>query len=287
MMSEQNPRRIAVVTDSTAYLPQNLVDEYDIHVVPLTLMLCGDSWRDNVDIDPPAFYELLESSSGFPTTSQPNAATFEELFSRLAERYEGIVTVVISDELSGTMDSALGAAAALPDVPIRVIDSRGTSMMLGFAVLEAARAADAGGDLEAVAAAAQEIIGKAHVYFVVDTLEYLHRGGRIGSAAKLLGSALNLKPILEISDGIVKPLTKVRTRRKALARLYELLEEQLNHGARVHMAVINVAAREEAEALGRELEARFHPVEMMFGEVSPVVGAHAGPGTVGVAFYAE
>jgi DegV family protein with EDD domain len=286
-MSEQNLSRIAVVTDSTAYLPQELVKELNIHVVPLTLMLGDRSWRDNVDIDPPAFYQLLEESSGFPTTSQPNVATFQELFSRLAESHEGIVTIVISNELSGTMDSAVAAAANLPDVPINIIDSRGTSMMLGFPVLAAARAAASGGDLETVAAAAQELVGKAHIYFVVDTLEYLHRGGRIGAAAKLLGSALNLKPILEIQDGIVKPLTKVRTRRKALDKLFELLQGELGTGRPVHMAVINVAAAAEAESLRKELEARFQPVEIMSTEVSPVIGAHAGPGTVGVAFYAE
>lgn len=286
-MSEQNPARVAVVTDSTAYLPPELVEEFDIRVVPLTLILGDRSWRDNVDIDPPAFYDLLEESPCFPTTSQPNVATFQELFSQLARSYQGIVTIVISDELSGTMDSAVTAAANLPDVPIRVIDSRGTSMMLGFTVLAAARAAAAGGDLAAVAAAAEELVGKTHVYFVVDTLEYLHRGGRIGAAAKLLGSALNLKPILEIRDGIVKPVTKVRTRGKAVSKLFEILGEQLGEGARVHMAVINVAATAEAQALKVELEERFHPVEIMSTEVSPVIGAHAGPGTVGVAFYAE
>ena len=286
-MSEQNRPRIAVVTDSTAYLPPKLVEEYDIHVVPLTLMLGDRSWRDNVDIDPPAFYRLLQESSSFPTTSQPNVATFQELFAQLAKSYAGIVTIVISDELSGTMDSAVAAAANLPDVSIKVIDSRGTSMMLGFPVLAAARAAAEGGDLETVAAAAEQLIGKTHVYFLVDTLEYLHRGGRIGAAAKLLGSALNLKPILTIQDGIVKPVTKVRTRRKALGRVYELLEEQLGDAERIHMAVINVAARREAETFRRELEERFRPVEMMSTEVSPVIGAHAGPGTVGVAFYVE
>jgi DegV family protein with EDD domain len=286
-MSEQSFRRIAVVTDSTAYLPTELVQAYDIHVVPLTLMLCGQSWQDNVDIDPPAFYRLLEESSGFPTTSQPNVATFQQLFAQLAQSHEGIVAILISDELSGTMDSAVAAAANLPGVPIKVIDSRGTSMMLGFPVLAAVRAAAEGADLETVAAAAQGLIGKAHIYFVVDTLEYLHRGGRIGAAAKLLGSALNLKPILAIQDGIVKPLTKVRTRRKALEKLFELLDEELGDASRVHMAVINVAAPAEAEALSRQLEARFRPVEMMSTEVSPVIGAHAGPGTVGVAFYSE
>ena len=286
-MNQTNRRRVAVVTDSTAYLPPEIVEEYDIHVVPLCLIMGEKEWLDNVDIDPPTFYELLKTSPDFPKTSQPSVAAFHELFVKLSQEAEGIVVVAISDELSGTLDSARAAAADLPDIPIEIIDSRGTSMMLGYPALAAARAAAAGGDLQTVADAARALIGKAHIYFVVDTLEYLHRGGRIGAAAKLLGSALNLKPILQIEDGIIKPLAKVRTRRKALEKVYELLAEQLAGAERVHMAVINVAAKQEAARFKQQLVQRFHPVEIMDTECSPVIGAHAGPGTVGVAFYAE
>ena len=160
-------------------------------------------------------------------------------------------------------------------------------MMLGFGVLEAAKVAAAGGDADAVVTKAHEILDKAHVYFVVDTLEYLHRGGRIGGASKLLGSALNLKPILELRDGTVQPVTKVRTRRKALATLLSFLDELVGEGDRAHMAVINVAALEEARALRDDLVARYNPVEVSITDVSPAIGAHAGPGTVGVAFYVE
>lgn len=286
-MNQTNRRRIAVVTDSTAYLPPEIVQEYDIHVVPLYLIMGEKQWLDNVDIDPPTFYELLKTSPDFPKTSQPTMASFHELFVKLSQEAEGIVVVAISDELSGTLDSARAAAAELPDIPIEIIDSRGTSMMLGYPALAAAQAAAAGGDLQTVADAARALIGKAHIYFVVDTLEYLHRGGRIGAAAKLLGSALNLKPILQIQDGIIKPLAKVRTRRKALEKVYELLAEQLAGAQRVHMTVINVAAPQEAARFKQQLVQRFHPVEIMDTECSPAIGAHAGPGTVGVAFYAE
>ena len=160
-------------------------------------------------------------------------------------------------------------------------------MMLGFCVLTAARAAAAGHDLHAVADAARGLMDKTHVYFVVDTLEYLHRGGRIGAAARLFGSTLNLKPLLEIKDGIVCPVAKIRSRQKALQRVYQLLEEQLPQGSKIHMSVLHVAAPEDAAQLRDELIARFHPVEMIETECGPVVGTHAGPGTVGVAFYAE
>jgi len=283
----QKHRKVAVVTDSTADIPQDLIEAHGIHVVPLQLMMAGKTWLDGVDINPPAFYELLQTSSAFPTTSQPSVSSFENLFVELSGQVDGIAVILVSDDLSGTLDSARAAKANLPEIPIELIDSRGVSMTLGFPVLAAAREAAAGGDLQAVANAARALIGKTHVYFVVDTLEYLHRGGRIGAAAKFLGSALNLKPILEIRDGIVKPVARVRTRSKALARLHELLQAQLKETDRIHMAVINVAAPEEATRLKAQLETRFYPIEVIETECGPVVGAHAGPGTVAVAFYVE
>lgn len=286
-MNQKTPRKIAIVTDSTAYMPRHLLEEHDIHVVPVVLVMDGKAWRDGVDIEPPAFYELLRTSSEFPTTSQPNAAAFEQLFVELAKVAEGILTLVVTSKLSGTYDSAMAAAANLPDIPIEVIDSQGVSMMMGFPLIAAAKAADAGGDLQTVADAARALLGKTHLYFVVDTLEYLRRGGRIGAAAWLLGSALNLKPILTFKDGVIVPLTKVRTRKKAMEMLYSLLDEQLTETDKVHMAVINVAAPEEAAELRDRLVERFHPVEMVETECSPAIGAHGGPGTVGVVFYVE
>ena len=286
-MSSSDPRPIAIVTDSTADIPPELIEEYGIHVVPQILIMGDKTWRDRVDIDSPTFYELLKTSSRFPSTSQPSATEFSDLFTRLAVDSAGIVAVLVSNEFSGTLSSARTAAANLPDIPIEIVDSRATSMQLGFTTLVAARVAAQGGSLEEVAVAAQARVGRVHVYFLVDTLEYLHRGGRIGGAAKLVGSALNLKPILEIRDGIITPLTRVRTRRKALEKLHELLDEHLASQDQIHMAVLHVAAADEAARLMAELDARFDPIEMIASECSPVIGAHAGPGTVGVAFYSE
>ena len=286
-METKTQRRIAVVTDSTAYMPQYLLDQYRIHVVPVMLIMGGKTWRDGVDIDPPAFYELLKSCRDFPTTSQPNAAAFEELFVKLAQDHEGIVVITVTSDLSGTYASAMAAKANVPHIPIEVIDSRGVSMQIGFPVVAAAQAADAGGDLQTVADAARALVGKTHLYFVVGTLEYLRRGGRIGKAAWLLGSALSLKPILQLKDGIIIPAAKVRTRRKALETLYGMIGELIPAGSRVHMAVINIATPDEAAELKEQMLARYHPVEMVEAECSPAIGAHGGPGTVGVAFYVE
>jgi DegV family protein with EDD domain len=279
--------RVAVVTDSGAYIPPELVDRYAIHVVPVYLIMGDRSWRDGVDIDPPAFYELLRTSPDFPKTSQPNVTDFRDLFIRLADQVEGIVAVLLTSKLSGTVGSATAAAAELPHLAIEIIDSEGVSMAEGYPVLAAARAAAEGGDLATVAAAARSFIGKTHLYFVLGTLEYLHRGGRIGTVSKLIGSALDLKPVLEFRDGMIEAAARVRTRGKALEKVYELVAEKISPGDRVHMSIINVAAPEEAAQFGAELIARFQPVEVMEVECSPAIGAHAGPGTVGVAFYVE
>lgn len=286
-MGERSRQRIAIVTDSTADLPRQLVEAYNIRVVPQVLIMEDKTWLDGVDIDPPTFYELLQTSPHFPSTSQPSVRAFQEVFLELSQDAEGIVAVLVSNELSGTMNSALAARASLPEVPIEIVDSRGASMMLGLTVLATARAASEGKDLESVANVARALVGQIHVYFVVDTLEYLHRGGRIGTAARLFGTALNLKPVLEIRDGIVQPVARIRTRRKALDRVHELLQEHLAEGERTHMAVIHVAAPKEAAHMAEQLKAQFNPTELLNSECGPVIGTHAGPGTVGVAFYTE
>ena len=286
-MEQRTTPRIAVVTDSTADIPRHLVEELGIYVIPQILIMGDRTWLDGIDIDPPAFYELLRTSPDFPSSSQPSVVSFQEVFTQLSTEADGIIAVLVSDELSGTLNSARMAAESLPDLPLEIIDTRSVSIQLGFIALEVARAAASGADMKTAADLARSMIGRSHVYFVVDTLEYLHRGGRIGAAARLFGTALNLKPILTIQDGIVQPVTKVRTRRKAIETLFQVIEEQVAGEDRVHMAVLHVAAPEEAARLGEKVEAHFQPVEMIHAECGPVVGTHAGPGTLGIAFYVE
>lgn len=285
-MSESKPR-VAIVADSTCDLPADLVQANGIHVVPLNLIMGDKTWRDGVDIDPPTFYKLLETSPDFPSTSQPNVAAFQSLFTELAQDFDGIAAVMISSDLSGTYESAQLAAENLPDVPIEVIDTRAVTASLGLIVLAAARAAAEGQDLASVAGVVRGLIDKVRIYFVVDTLEYLHRGGRIGSAAKLLGSVLNMKPILAIEKGVVVPLSRVRTKKKALATVEEMVQEHVSPDSRVHLNVFHVAAPDAAVAFGETLQGQLHPVEMVHSECGPVIGTHVGPGTVGVAFYVE
>ena len=286
-MGGNTGRRIAVVTDSTSDLPRELAEEHGIRIIPQVLIMGTKTWRDGVDIDPPAFYELLQTSSDFPASSQPSVADFRQAFEELAPNADGIAAILVSDELSGTINSARMAKESLPGVPIEIVDTRSVSAQLGFIALAAARAAAAGADLQTVVDTARAMIGHSSVYFVVDTLEYLHRGGRIGAASRLFGTALNLKPLLTIKDGIVQPVTKVRSRRKALATLLQLLDEELAGKEHIQMAVLHVAAPEEADQLAEQLADRYQLADILRTECGPVVGTHAGPGTLGVAFYAE
>lgn len=280
-------RKVAVVMDSTANLSPEILAENDLETIPLNLIWDGKSYRDGIDISTDEFYERLANSSDLPTTSQPSVGDFHELYTRVAETADSIVCVTLSSGISGTYASAVGAADLMEGYPIEVIDSRSVSVGHGFITLAAAHAAQAGADLYEVAQAARDLVPKMDVYFAVDTLEYLHRGGRIGGASWLIGSALSIKPVLQIDDGLIDSLTRVRTKKKALKYLADLAEEKYGGKNNVHLAVVDAVSPDEARLLGEELQERLNPVELVYGELSPVIGTHGGPGTVGFGGYYE
>ncbi len=280
-------QRIAVVTDSSAYIPEEALGDLSIPVIPLWLHWGDERFRDGVDIDPPAFYQRLRTEKTFPTTSQPSAGEFENFFRQVGAEADAVVGVFISSKLSGTVPNAQAAQAQLPDRTIRIVDSLSTSMGLGFAVLAAARAAAAGRSLDAVVAAAEEMRDRMQVLFAVDTLEYLHRGGRIGGAKRLLGTALNIKPLLYLEEGLIEPLAQVRTKRKAVAQMLEVAEERLDGKRMAQVAVLDVDSPEEGDAIAGWVEERFGISPVYRTTVSPAIGTHAGPGTVGLCFCPE
>ncbi len=284
-----NTGKIAVVTDSTAYIPQEALGGLSIPVIPLWLLWGDEHFRDGVDIDPPAFYHRLREAEILPTTSQPSAGEFMDFFRRVAaeNNTDTIVGIYISGGISGTIASAEAAKAQLPELNITVIDSLGASMSLGFIVLAAARAAAAGKSLGEVIAVAEDVRDRAHILFAVDTLEYLHRLGRIGGAQRLLGTALNIKPLLHLEDGRVEPLAQPRTKRKAVARMLKVVEERLGEKRMAEVAVLDVDSPEEGDAIAEQVKERFDISTVYRTKVSPVIGIHVGPGTVGVAFYAS
>lgn len=279
--------KVAIVVDSTAFIPTDLVEKYNLHVIPQILNWEGKSYRDNVDINPEEFYTRLKTAKEMPTTSQPSAGEFHEFFSNLTQSYDSILAILISEPLSGTQASARAARDMMPDFPIEIVDSRSTVMGLGFMVLAAAKAAANGADYKEAADAARALKERMRIIFVVDTLEFLHRGGRIGGAQRFVGSMLSIKPILHIEDGKVEPLASVRTKRKAIQHMLDLAEKEMQGKTNVHAAVMNALAPEEAAQIAEQVKQRINPVELFMTELSPVIGTHAGPGTVGIIYYAE
>jgi DegV family protein with EDD domain len=280
-------KKVAIITDSTAYLPEYLVDELGIHVIPLTLLWGEDVYRDGVDIRSEEFYARLAEANVLPTTSQPSVGEFTSLFSRLLDEDYAVLAMLISSGISGTVDSALQARDAFPGAPITVVDSHLVAMPLGFMVMKVARAAQAGASLEECQALAEAVYSKIGVYFMVDDLKYLHMGGRINTAKRLLGSALDLKPIMELKDGKIELVESVRSRKKALARMLDLVERDIAGSEGVRIAAFHAAAEEEAQALLVQAVERFNPIETVTTFVSPVIGAHTGPGTVSIAYQME
>ena len=277
--------KVALVTDSTAYIPPDLVEKYGITVAPQVLIFGEESFKDGVDISPTEFYTRLASSAIMPTTSQVAVPTFKEIFEKLHAEGKEILAVLVSDGLSKTVNSADLASQMVPDAKVEIVNSTSVAMALGFHVLAAARAAEGGASLEECKAVAEAARDKTGVLFVVDTLEFLHRGGRIGGASRLLGTALQLKPLLEVRDGRVESIEKIRTKKKAYKRLVEMILERVNAlDGDVRLATLHANCFEDAEVLLDELNGKLNLVESVYSEVSPVVGTHCGPGTVGIAY---
>jgi DegV family protein with EDD domain len=274
---------VAVITDSTAYLPDELVEGYGVHVVPLYVVLAGHSGREGWDIGPGDVARTLAVRGQSVSTSRPTPGDFVAAYRRaLDEGADRLVSIHLSAELSGTWDAARLAASQVGEHVVTVVDSRSAAMGSGFAVLAAARSAAAGADADAVARAARETAAATRTLFVVDTLEHLRRGGRIGSAAAVLGSALAVKPVLHVQDGRVVPLEKVRTSARALHRLVQLAVEAAGEEP-VSVAVHHLAAAEKADRLAAELRDRLPMLrELHVSELGAAIGAHVGPGAVGI-----
>ena len=280
--------KVAIVTDSTTYLPKEILKQYFITVTPQILIWGDETFQDGVDIQPNEFYRKLKTAKIMPTTSQVAIVTMKATFEKLLEAGYDILGIFISAKLSGTMQSATQAKEMLPKASekILVLDSNTTAMAMGFHVLTAARAALSGAGLAECQELALEARKHTGVYFVVDTLEFLRRGGRIGGAQALLGSALNLKPLLELRDGRIESVEKVRTKSKAVTRMIDLVVDQIAGRTPVRLATLHANSENEAKSALEAAAVRLNPIERILASVSPVIGSHAGPGTVGLAYMA-
>jgi len=282
------PKKVAIVTDSTAYLPVELVKQHNITVLPLEVIWGEETLKDGVDISPSEFYARLQTAKVMPSTSQVTIPFMQEAFERLlSEDYE-VFGMFISEKLSGTINSAVQGKASLKSGQelVHIFNSENTAMALGFQALAVARAAQDGASIDDCLALAEKARANTGVYFAVDTLEFLHRGGRIGGAKRLLGTAMKVKPILSVQDGLVASIESVRTKRKAHARVLEIIMEKIGDNTPISIATVQANATEDANALLELAQEKMDLKEVIHSEVSPVIGTHVGPGTVGLAYMA-
>ncbi len=278
-------QKIAIVTDSSANIPIELMQDLDIHVIPVWLIWDGKNYRDGIDLKADEFYARLKRSKTLPTTSQPSTSEFEVFFSKLGEKYDAIVAPLVSSKMSGTVECAQAAVNQLTDLSIHIVDSCAGSMAHGLTVLAAARAAAAGSVIDEVVSAAKRMRERVNLFFVVDTLEFLHRSGRISGAKRYMATALQIRPILQFAEGMISPLSQARTRGKAITHMLDLVEERLAQRPMAEACVVNIDCREDGESLVEQVRERFKPQRISLAGVSPVVGTVVGPGGLGVAFY--
>lgn len=274
--------KIRIVTDSTADIPQKVREALDIEMVPLKVHFGEEAYLDSVTIDPETFYRKLAQSERLPTTSQPSPMDFLDVYERLAaEPGSQVISIHLSSSLSGTYQSASMARSMMTSPgEVYLVDSKSATYGIGLLAVAAAEAARDGSTLEEILQLVDRLRSHTSLYFLVDTLEYLHKGGRIGKAGAVLGSLLNIKPILSIDDGTVTSVDKVRGTKKAMSRIIELLK--LKHSGPVRVTVAHALTEKHAEELSALIHEHFEVVHMTYTTIGPVIGAHVGGGTVGV-----
>lgn len=279
---------VGILTDTTASIPEELVKKLSIEVVPYYIHRGLDTLRDMVDVKPGEFAEWLKGATKLPTTSNPAPGDYLVGLRHLTERVKDIVVLTMTSKGSGAYQSCLAAVdmlrGQLPDVRVEVVDTLQVAMSHGWAAIESARAALAGLSLDEVVQRAREVAHNGMMIQTADTLRYLYMGGRIGKAKHLVGSLLNIKPLIGMQDGVIVALGTARSRLKAYRRMVELMQQRVGEGARIKVAFTHVAALEQLERLQALVTARFECIETIVTELSPALVVHTGPGTVGVSF---
>jgi DegV family protein with EDD domain len=277
---------IRIITDSTCEAPNALMQHPAVSVLPLSVVFGQTALRDGIDITRDEFWRRLPTADPLPSTSQATPGDFLALFKQFTTAGDEVIAVTLSAKLSGTYDAAASARNSLPSAPIDVIDSRTISVGLGLMLQEAVSMVEAGASRDEIVARLIRMREKIHIIFVLETLEYLQRGGRIGKAQAFIGTLLKFKPLLAIVDGEVVPVTRVRSRAKALETMQEtLLQRVPQRGAQVRLSLTQAVAAEEARTVGDKLAASFGTAQPFIAALGPVIGVHVGPGTIGVAVY--
>ncbi|RSL35132.1 DegV family protein [Salibacterium salarium] len=274
----------AIVTDSTAYLPSDQIEQSGITVVPLTVSFGDTSYQEEIDMSTASFYEMLKEVNDFPTTSQPSIGRFMEVFEELSKEYESIITIHLSSGISGTYQTAITAGEEVDGVEVYAFDSEISCAPQGYYALEAAKMAYEGETVDTILNRLEELKRHTRAYFIVDDLNHLHRGGRLNGAQALVGSLLQIKPILHFKDKLIVPFEKVRTSKKAWNRVFELFEEDAGTGASIRATVIHANRPEQAENIRSKLADAYPNADIDIGYFGPVIGTHLGEGGLGISW---
>ena len=283
--------KVAIVTDSVACIPKEQAEKYGIEVVPIQLIFGNKSYRDGVDISPAEFYTMLRKAEKLPTTAGAVPGAFLEAFRKVGKRANNILCITVTAKLSGMFNSAQQAMEIvkkdLPGVAIELLDSKTAAAAEGLVVLASAKAAASGQSLTEVVETAKSVMQRVNLLVVLDTLYYLAKGGRAPKVAVLASSILRIKPMLTITEGEVRPLTNPRTTNGAMKRMLQVMEQRIGKGKPVHVALMHADALGNAITLRDKIASQFDCAELFITEFTPVMGAHTGPGVIGVGFYSE
>jgi DegV family protein with EDD domain len=273
--------KTAVITDSTAYIPKDLRDKWNIYMVPLNVIFGTEAYQEEIDLTWKEFYEEVKHKE-LPTTSQPSIGHFVTLFERLAKDYDAVICIHLSSGISGTYQGAVTASTMVEGIKVFPFDSEMSCMVQGFYALEAAEMASRGESFEVILTRLKELKKTARAYFMVDDLSHLQRGGRLSSAQAFIGSLLQIKPLLYFENRVIVPFEKIRTRKKALKRMVDLLGEDASSGVSFRAVIIHANREEEARAWRDELAALYPNVDFSIGYFGAVIGTHLGEGAMGL-----
>ena len=280
---------IGIITDSTCDIPESLIREYGIMVIPQLIIWRDEQYRDRVDMQPEEFYQRLVSDKQYPTSSQAVIPDFVQAYETMIEQgATQIIILTVSSAMSGTYHRALEASKLVP-IPVSVIDSKGPTMTLGWQVLAAARARNEGLDLQGILKKVDQVRNRLVQFVCMDTLEYLQKGGRIGGAVKWVGSKLQVKPLVSINHvtGLVEPIGLAMTHKKIVEMMYTKFFSKLDNSKPMHLAILHGNVLAQAENLAKRIQSEFHPVELIINMTGPVLGINTGPGALALCGYTE
>ena len=278
---------IAVVSDSTGYIPEDLLKKYNIYTIPLSVVFGEESYREGIDITTEQFYQKIKEIKDLPSTSQPSIGSFVQLFEQLSESYDAVISIHLSKRFSGTYDVAVSAGKMVDNLEVFAFDTALSAMPQGLFAIAASELATKGKTAEEIIAYLEAMKKKTYTYFMVEDLSHLERGGRLNKGQALIGSLLNIKPVLHIVDGLIVPFEKIRTRKKALNRIMSMLEEDVQHQKVKRVVFIHANNLAKVKEIQREFSEKHPEIETIISYFGPVIGTHLGEGSLGFSWYIE